>query len=175
MNVGGGQLYGADDYDLDLAAKGIQRVVDRYGIQVVAEPCEGILTACGYLIATVLDIVHNEKDVAILDASAVCHLSDAVYRGWKRDVLGVGEPGTYPYTVRLAGNSCYAGDIFGDYSFPQPLRPSDRVVFCDTETYTAEKACMFNWIPLPSLGTFCKRDGFQLKKQYGYEVFLATL
>ena len=175
LNVGGGQLYGADDYDLNLAAKGIQSIIDRYDIQVVAEPCEGLLTECGYLIATVLDVVHNEKDIAILDASAVCHLSDAVYRGWKPDVLGAGEPGMYPHTVRLAGNSCYAGDIFGDYSFPQPLRPGERVVFCDTASYAAVKACMFNGLQLPALGTFSKRDGFQLKKQFGFDVYRATL
>lgn len=175
LNIGGGQLYGADDYDLELAVKCIRHFVDRYGIQIVAEPCEGILTECGFFVTTVLDIVHNEKDIAILDASAICHLSDAVYRGWERDVLGGGAPGEHPYTIRLAGNSCYAGDIFGDYSFPQPLRPGDRVVFCDTATYTAVKACMFNGIPLPSLGTFSKRDGFQLKKQYGYEIFHAAL
>lgn len=175
INVGGGQLYGADDYNMELAITCIKQFSSCYNIPVFAEPCEGILTGCGFLVTTVLDIVHNEIDIAILDSSAVCHLSDAVYRDWKREVLGGGEPGQLPYAVRLAGNSCYASDFFGDYSFPQPLKRGDRVVFCDTASYTAVKACMFNGIPLPSIGLYSENGGFQLEKQFGYRVFQQTL
>lgn len=175
INLGGGQLYGADDYHMDLAIKCINQLATYYNVPILTEPCEGVLIGCGFFVTTVLDIVHNEMDIAILDGSAICHLSDAVYRGWKRDVLGGADSGFYPYTVRLAGNSCYAGDIFGDYSFPEPIKRGDRIIFCDTATYTTVKACMFNGIPFPSVGVYSRKDGFQTKKEYGYDIFRKTL
>ena len=175
LNLGGGQLYGADDYDMDLAVRSINELTKNYQIDLFVEPCEGILTQCGFLVTRVLDIAHNDIDIAILDSSAICHLSDAVYRGWNRDVLNGGEPGEYAYTIRLAGCSCYAGDIFGDYSFPKPLRKGDIVVFEDAAVYSATKACMFNGIPLPKTAIYSKKAGFQIQKQFDYDVFRQTL
>lgn len=175
INLGGGQLYGDDDYDLARAIRCIERLSSQYDASVIIEPCEGVLVNCGYLVATVLDIVHNGIDTAILDSSAVCHLSDAVYRGWKRDVLGGSEPGVYPYLFRLAGNSCYTGDIFGDYSFSHPLRRGDRIAFVDTATYSAVKACMFNGLPFPSVAVYDRQSGLQLIKRFDYDLFLQTL
>lgn len=175
LNLGGGQLYGTDDYDMDLAIASIRALTERYPLSVFVEPCEGILTQCGFLLTRVLDIVHNEMDIAVLDSSAVCHLSDAVYRGWTRDVLGGGEPDQYAYNIRLAGCSCYAGDIFGDYSFPFPLQKGDLVAFQDAAIYSAVKACWFNGLPLPGTAVYSKRNGLQMQKEYGYELFRQTL
>lgn len=175
INLGGGQLYGADDYDMDRAIQCINSLKEGYSGTVFVEPCEGVLTQCGFLVTRVLDVVHNEIDIAILDSSAICHLSDAVYRGWEREVLGGGDWGQYPYDIRLAGCSCYPGDIFGDYSFPAPLRKGDLVVFQDAAVYTATKACMFNGIPLPNAAVYSEHDGLQMQAQYGYEIFRRTL
>ena len=175
INIGGGQLYGAEDYQIDTAVQAIRRLARLYNVPIYAEPCEGILTGSGFYVTTVTDIVHNEMDIAILDGSAVCHLTDAVYRGWKRDVLNGGEPGDFPYTVRLVGNSCYAGDIFGEYSFPQPLKRGEKVIFCDTASYTAVKACMFNGLPLPSMVLYSRAGGIKSIKKYDYHVFRQTL
>lgn len=175
INLGGGQLYGASDYDMEQAVQCIRALTDQYHASVIIEPCEGILIDCGYLVTTVLDIIHNEMDIAILDSSAVCHLPDAVYRGWKHDVLGAGKPGNYPYNIRLAGRSCYAGDIFGDYSFPRPLKRGDRVIFADAASYSAVKACMFNGLPLPSVALYSKQFGLTLQKRYGYDLFRQML
>lgn len=175
LNLGGGQLYGADDYDIDLAISSIRALMNRYPLSVFVEPCEGVLTQCGFLLTRVLDIVHNEMDIAVLDSSAVCHLSDAVYRGWNRDVLGGGEAGQYAYNVRLAGCSCYAGDIFGDYSFPSPLHKGDMAVFQDTAVYSAVKACWFNGLPLPQAAVYSRRDGFRVQREYGYDLFRQIL
>lgn len=175
INLGGGQLYGADDYDLKLAIRCINELANTSSASIILEPCEGLLINCGYLVTTVIDIIKNEIDIVILDSSAVCHLSDAVYRGWKRDVIGGGEPGDYPYNIRLAGRSCFAGDYFGDYSFPKPLKRGDKIIFVDTATYSAVKSCMFNGLPLPSIAVYSKRKGIKVIKQYGYEVFYRTL
>lgn len=175
LNLGGGQLYCADDYDMDLAIKSIKKLHERYQFQIIVEPCEGILTQCGYLAARVMDITYNEVEVAILDSSAVCHLSDAVYRDWSRDVVGGGEPGDYKYNVRLAGCSCYAGDIFGNYSFPQRLHIGDYVFFRDAAIYSAVKASMFNGIPLPGTAIYSKKNGLKMINQFNYETFRQTL
>lgn len=175
LNLGGGQLYGADDYDMDLAIASIRTLTERYPISVFVEPCEGVLTQCGFLLTRVLDIIYNEMNIAVLDSSAVCHLSDAVFRGWTRDALGGGEPGQYAYNIRLAGCSCYAGDIFGDYSFPSPLQKGDLVVFQDTATYSAVKACWFNGLPLPRTAVYSKHSGFQMLKEYDYKLFRQAL
>lgn len=175
INLGGGQLYGADDYNMDLAIQSINILKEKYPCAIFVEPCEGILTQCGVLVTRVLDVVHNDMDIAILDSSAICHLSDAVYRGWTREVLGGSQIGQYDYNIRLVGCSCYAGDIFGDYSFPTPLRKGDLVVFQDAAIYTAVKACMFNGIPLPRTAVYSKQGGVQLQTEYGYDVFRRTL
>ena len=175
INLGGGQLYGADDYNMDLAIQSINALKEKYPCSIFVEPCEGILTQSGALVTRVLDVVHNDMDIAILDSSAICHLSDAVYRGWTREVLGGGQVSQYAYNFRLAGCSCYAGDIFGDYSFPAPLQAGDLVVFQDSAIYSSVKACMFNGIPLPRTAVYSKRGGFQMQTEYGYDVFRRTL
>lgn len=175
INLGGGQLYGDNDYELERAIQCIKELKTRYKASIIIEPCEGVLVNCGFLVTSVLDIVHNEKDIAILDSSAVCHLSDAVYRDWKRDVLGGAEPGEYPCEFRLAGNSCYTGDIFGEYSFPNVLQRGDKIVFVDTATYSAVKACMFNGLPFPSVAVYDKKNGLQIKKKFGYDLFRKSL
>lgn len=175
INLGGGQLYGDDDYDMDLAIQSINYLKTRYTSSIFVEPCEGVLTQCGFLVTRVLDVIHNDIDIVILDSSAICHLSDAVYRGWSREVLGAGDPNEFPHNMRLAGCSCYAGDIFGEYSFPSPLQTGDIVVFQDAAIYTAVKACMFNGIPFPQMAVYSERDGLSLLKQCNYDLFRQTL
>ena len=171
INLGGGQLYGDEEYDLECAIRSLRQLKSRYNATIIVEPCEGVLYNCGFLVATVMDIVHNERDIAVLDSSAVCHLSDAVYRGWTRNILGAGESGEFPFEYRIVGNSCYAGDIFGNYSFPHQLRCGDTIAFIDTATYSTVKACMFNGLQLPSIATYDRKNGLRMQKHYGYDVF----
>ena len=172
INLGGGQMYAEDGYDMDLAVKALLKLKRRYSFEIIIEPCEGIITQCGYLITTIVDIVHNEMDVAILDASGICHFPDAVYRGWRHDVKNADEPNKLPYTYRLAGPSCYAGDIWGDYSFSNPLKRGEHIVFLDTAAYSMVKNNTFNGIPMPTIATYDKKNGIIIKKKYDYECFL---
>ena len=172
INLGGGQMYASDGYDLELAVTAILKLKTRYDFEIIIEPCEGIITQCGYFVTTVVDIVHNEKDIAILDTSGICHFPDAVYREWRHDVKDADEPGKLPYTYRLAGPSCYAGDIWGDYSFAKPLQRGQHIVFLDTAAYSMVKNNMFNGIPMPTLAVYDKENGLCIKKQYDYDTFL---
>ena len=177
LNLGGGQLLADPDYDVVHAISILDRLARKYHIEVLLEPCEGIVTGCGYYVTTIMDIVDNQVQTAILDGSAICHISDCVYRGWRRDILGAldmtdGENDPeYPYHYRLAGASCYAGDIFGIYAFKEPLKIGAHIIFCDTASYTMVKACMFNGIPFPSLATYSQKGGLSIVAEYDYSCF----
>lgn len=181
LNLGGGQLLADPNYDIAHAIDILKSLKQKYHIEIILEPCEGIVTGCGYYATRVMDIVDNQVKTAILDGSAVCHISDCVYKGWRRDILGAIDvtDGTaspqYPYLYRLAGSSCYAGDIFGIYAFKEPLRNGDLIILTDTASYTMVKACMFNGIPLPSLATYSIKDGLSIVAQYDYSCFKQTL
>ncbi len=172
LNLGGGQMYADDGYDLELAISAFLKLKSRYSFEVIIEPCEGIMTQCGYLVTTVVDIVHNDIDIAILDASGICHFPDVVYRGWRHDVKDADIPNKLPYTYRLTGPSCYAGDIWGDYSFPKPLKRGEHIIFLDTAPYSMVKNNTFNGIPMPTLAIYDKKNGLIIKKQYDYDSFL---
>lgn len=177
LNLGGGQLLADPDYDIAHAVSIIKNLKQKYNVEILLEPCEGVVTGCGYYVTTVMDIIDNQIQTAILDGSAICHMSDCVYRNWRRDILGAldvtdGENNPqYPYQYRLAGSSCYAGDIFGIYAFKEPLRVGDRIIFSDTASYTMVKACMFNGIPFPALATYSKKTGLSIVAQYDYLCF----
>ena len=171
LNLGGGQLFSEDGYDLERAASCLNMLRKQYGFKIYVEPCTGIMGNCGFYIATVVDIVQNEMDIAILNGSAICHMPDTVFRNWKRNVKGADEVGVNKYNYRLTGSSCFAGDIWGDYSFPNKLEIGDQVVFEDSAHYTSAKNSMFNGIPLPTLVTYSKANGYVVEKKYGYEQY----
>jgi carboxynorspermidine decarboxylase len=80
-----------------------------------------------------------------------------------------------PYTVRLGGPTCLAGDVIGDYSFPAPLREGDRLVFGDMAIYTTCKNNTFNGMPLPPIYAMKADGSFQLLAQFGYSDFKERL
>lgn len=171
LNLGGGQLIGHPAYDLDRAADCLRRLRDTFDLQIILEPCEGILTQCGYFAAKVLDIVSNGVEIAILDASPVCHMQDAVFRGWQREIVGEAA-GSDGFSYRLSGPTCFAGDTFGTYVFDRPLEVGDILYFRDTAAYTWVKNNAFNGVPFPTVCTYSKAGGLQTVKTYGYDTFL---
>jgi carboxynorspermidine decarboxylase len=118
---------------------------------VILEPGEAVALNAGMLETTVLDVVRNEIDIAILDCSCTCHMPDVLEMPYRPAVTGAGAPGEKAHTFRLAGMSCLAGDVIGDFSFDRPLRPGDRVCFEDMAHYTMVKTTMFNGIRHPSI------------------------
>ena len=140
------------------------------------EPGEAVVLNAGSLFGTVLDIVHNDGEIAILDVSAEAHMPDVIEMPYTPPVNGADEPGAHPYEYRLAGHSCLAGDVIGDYSFPAPLNVGDRVEFLDMALYTMVKTNTFNGLALPSIATFDPDTGeFKLIKSFGYEDFKSRL
>lgn len=174
INLGGGQLIGQKDYDIDRAAKSILRLKEHYHTDVILEPCEGIVAQCGYFATEVCDIVENEEMTAILDASPICHMPDAVFRNWRHDVEGETAEGN-GYRYFLSGPTCFAGDTFGQYTFDRHLQIGDIIYFKDTASYTWVKNNAFNGIPFPAICTYSKKDGLIVRKTYPYELYFRNL
>ena len=175
INFGGGHHITRKGYDVDKLISLIQAFKSRYDVEVYLEPGEAVGWQTGPLIATVLDIVHNGIDIAILDTSAEAHMPDTIIMPYRADVRGAGEAGEKAYTYRLGGNTCLAGDIMGDYSFDAPLQIGDRIIFEDQMHYTMVKATTFNGIKLPSIAIERANGEIDVVREFGYEEFKGRL
>ncbi|GAA8462778.1 carboxynorspermidine decarboxylase [Helicobacter pylori] len=181
VNFGGGHHITRSDYDVNLLIQTIKDFKERYhNIEVVLEPGEAIGWQCGFLIASVIDIVKNDQEIAILDASFSAHMPDCLEMPYRPSILKVsvendeelievekGEnQGAFSYF--LGGPTCLAGDFMGSFSFDAPLKRGDRIVFQDMLHYTIVKNNSFNGVPLPSLARL-DQQGFKILKNFSYE------
>lgn len=175
INFGGGHHITRQDYDVDKLINSILYIRDKYQVDVYLEPGEAIALNTGYLVATVLDIVDNEMKIAVLDTSAACHMPDVLEMPYRPYIIGSGKPGEYDYTYRLGGPTCLAGDIIGDYSFKQPLKSGDKLVFCDMAHYTMVKNNTFNGVNLPAIVLYTVSEQLKVIKQFTYEDYKSRL
>lgn len=175
LNMGGGHHITREDYDVELLIRCVRRVKDTYGVEVYLEPGEAVALNAGYLVTEVLDVVDNGIRTLILDASAACHMPDVLEMPYRPPLQGAGQPGEKPYTFRLGGPTCLAGDVIGDYSFDRPLQPGDQLVFEDMALYTMVKTNTFNGMMLPSIVWRDRTGALFLVKQFGYGDFKSRL
>ncbi len=181
VNFGGGHHITRSDYNVNLLIQTIKDFKERYhDIEVILEPGEAIGWQCGFLIASVIDIVKNDQEIAILDASFSAHMPDCLEMPYRPSILKVsvendeelieverGEnQGAFSYF--LGGPTCLAGDFMGSFSFDTPLKRSDKIVFQDMLHYTIVKNNSFNGVPLPSLARL-DQQGFKILKNFSYE------
>ena len=171
VNFGGGHHITREGYDLDRLVRIITGFRERWGqhIQVYLEPGEAIGIGTGVLVGTVLDLVHNGVDIAIIDISATNHMPDTLEMPYRADIMDADLPGKLPHTYRLGSVTCLAGDVIGDYSFPSPLKIGQRLVFMDMSHYTFVKNTTFNGVPLPAIASFDPATGqTQVIRRFGY-------
>ncbi|GHR78666.1 carboxynorspermidine/carboxyspermidine decarboxylase [Helicobacter pylori] len=181
VNFGGGHHITRSDYDVNLLIQTIKNFKERYhNIEVILEPGEAIGWQCGFLIASVIDIVQNDQEIAILDASFSAHMPDCLEMPYRPSILKIsvendeelvevekGEnQGAFSYF--LGGPTCLAGDFMGSFSFEAPLKRGDKIVFQDMLHYTIVKNNSFNGVPLPSLAKL-DQQGFKILKNFSYE------
>lgn len=171
INFGGGHHITREGYDTQKLIELIKDFKKRYNVEVYLEPGEAIGWETGTLITTVLDIVHNGMDIAILDSSAEAQMPDTIIMPYRADVRNSGKAGEKAHTYRLAGNTCLAGDIMGDYSFDAPLCIGDKVIFEDQMHYTMVKATTFNGVKLPSIAIQRLDGTIDVVRNFGYEDF----
>lgn len=174
LNLGGGHHITREDYDVDGLIELVRRLRREYEVEVYLEPGEAVVLNAGYLVASVVDIVYNELPIAILDTSAACHMPDVLEVPYTPPLQGAlgGEAG--PVT-RLGGPTCLAGDIIGDYHFPQGLEIGDKLVFEDMALYTMVKTNTFNGTPLPSIWRGREGKPVQLLRSFDYWDFHSRL
>ncbi len=174
VNFGGGHHITADNYN---RKKLIQRIINfkqKYDVDVYLEPGEAVALNSGYFVTEVLDIVHNNMPIAIMDSSATCHMPDVLEMPYRPELHEEDKNGNYTY--RLGGPSCLAGDIVGDYTFNQPLLLHDRVCFKDMAIYTMVKNTTFNGINLPSIATLnTHTQTINIIKKFNYQHFKQRL
>lgn len=176
LNLGGGHHITREGYDIAALEACVRHVADTYGVQVYLEPGEAIALNAGTLETTILDIVQNgDTQIAILDASAACHMPDVIEMPYRPPLFGSGLPNERAYTYRLAGMTCLAGDVIGDYSFDAPLQIGGRLVFGDMAIYTMVKNNTFNGMPLPAIAIQDTVGTCRVIREFGYEDFKMRL
>jgi carboxynorspermidine decarboxylase len=176
LNLGGGHHITREGYDLDALVELVRYFRRKYDLEVYLEPGEAIAIGTGILVSEVLDVVHNEVDIAILDVSATCHMPDILEMPYRPEIQGGFDAGVKSHDYRLGGPSCLAGDVIGDWSFEKPLGPGDRLAFLDMSHYTMVKTTTFNGIQHPHICTYEPRTGeLKVVRSFGYQDFKSRL
>lgn len=172
ISLGGGIYFTKPGYPVDSLCQVLKNFTEKYGIQIYLEPGESAITSCGELVTTVLDVVNNEIDIAIVDASLEAHMLDhLVYRTTAK----LAKPGPGSHRQMIAGRSCLAGDIFGTYNLEKKLLPGDEVRFADAAGYTMVKKNWFNGIPMPSIVVTRLDGSIELIRKFTYREFENSL
>ncbi|MDO4904505.1 MAG: carboxynorspermidine decarboxylase [Lautropia sp.] len=171
VSLGGGIHFTAPDYPLAELADRLRAFSDRMDVQVYLEPGEAAVTDSATLEVTVLDVLERGKSLAIIDASTEAHMLDLLTYQLPARV----EPDRGPYRYQLCGNTCLAGDIFGEFSFGQPLAPGDRLSLQDAAGYTMVKKNWFNGVPMPAIVVRRLNGDIDVRRQFGYEDYRDSL
>ena len=176
VNFGGGHHITRSDYDIPRLERCIERMTKGYGLQVYLEPGEAIALNAGYLHTQVLEVQHHAgaMDIAIVDTSAACHMPDVIEMPYRPPLRDSGQPGEKAYTYRLGGPTCLSGDIIGEYSFDNPIKEGQTLIFEDMAIYSMVKNNTFNGMPLPSI--YLKQGSdYTLIKSFNYQDFKSRL
>ncbi|EPV4930909.1 carboxynorspermidine decarboxylase [Campylobacter upsaliensis] len=180
VNFGGGHHITKKGYDVEKLIALCKKFSDKFGVQVYLEPGEAVGWQTGVLVASVIDIVENEKHIAILDTSSEAHMPDTIIMPYTSEVLNARILSTREgeqisslregeKTYLLAGNTCLAGDVMGEYAFKSPLKRGDKIVFLDQIHYSIVKNTTFNGVILPNLMLYTKKKKLEMIRKFSYE------
>ncbi|MCH7842466.1 MAG: hypothetical protein IID01_06820 [Chloroflexi bacterium] len=167
INLGGGYLFDKDSTNQDAFYEAVASLQTKYGLEVFIEPGSAFVRDAGFLVSKVLDLIESEdKSIAVLDTT-VNHLPESFEYDWRPDILLDVEGGRYPYII--AGSTCLAGDVFGEYAFAEPLEIGSTVVMYGVGAYNLVKAHTFNGLPLPSIYSLGADGEVTLMKEFTLE------
>ncbi len=170
VSLGGGLYFTKEGYPLEKFSKKLADFADRFNVQVYLEPGESAITGCTELVTSVVDVVHNEMDIAIVDASVEAHMLDLlIYR------LAAKTETTGKHTYMVAGRSCLAGDVFGTFDFAEPLAIGSEIRFADAAGYTMVKKNWFNGLQMPAIAVRRLDGTVEVIRQFTYSDFLNNL
>ncbi|HMD67723.1 MAG TPA: carboxynorspermidine decarboxylase [Chitinivibrionales bacterium] len=172
VSLGGGHYFTKEGYPLDTFCKRLRAFAARHEVQVYLEPGEGSISRSAELVTTVVDIVRNKANIAVVDASVEAHMLDLlIYRIPAK--IDNSDTGRYEYTV--AGRSCLAGDVFGTFRFKRPLRPGSIIRFADAAGYSMVKKNWFNGLSMPSIAVRRLDGSINVVRQFSYNDFKNNL
>ena len=175
LNFGGGHHITREGYDIALLERCICDMKEKYDLEIFLEPGEAVALNAGVLLTKVEEIVENSIQIAILDTSAACHVPDVLEMPYRPPLQDGYEAEEKAYTYRLAGPTCLAGDVIGDYSFAEPLKRGDTLTFEDMAIYTMVKNNTFNGMRLPAIVLEDKDGECRVVRQFEYEDFKMRL
>ncbi len=171
ISLGGGIHFTGEGYPLEKLAERLKRFAGDHGVQVYLEPGEAAITKAASLELTVLDTLNNGKNLAIVDSSIEAHMLDLLIYRESAKVA----PNTGPHEWMVCGNSCLAGDIFGEFRFDEALKPGDRVSIKDAAGYTMVKKNWFNGVRMPAIAVRELDGTVRTVREFGYDDFEAAL
>lgn len=159
VSLGGGLYFTKEGYPVEEFCKKLKEFSERFSVQVYLEPGETAITQSGELVTKVLDIVYNELNIAIVDASTEAHMLDLLIYRTPAKMVSVETKNSHKfnsvskgrYRYIIAGRSCLAGDIFGTFNFEVPLQIGDIIRISDAAGYTMVKKNWFNGLQMPSI------------------------
>jgi carboxynorspermidine decarboxylase len=158
LNLGGGYLFNQINHHSPFI-KLVNKLKNDFAIEVYIEPGKAVVGRAGYLMTTVIDsFISDGKTIVILDTS-VNH-NPEVFEYQRQPEL-YEQDSSGQYSAILAGCTCLAGDVFGEYRFKEPLQTGDKLVFKNVGAYGLIKANRFNGYNLPDMYV-CKSA--QIKK-----------
>ncbi|HWL41972.1 MAG TPA: carboxynorspermidine decarboxylase [Ilumatobacter sp.] len=172
VSLGGGISFTNPGYPVERLVELLAGLAERFGVQVYLEPGEATITGTAELVTSVLDVVRNDAEIAVVDASVEAHMLDhLIYATNPR----VESPAAGDHPVTIAGRTCLAGDVFGEYTLDAPLAVGDEVRFADAAGYTMVKANWFNGLRRPSI-VVRRLDGtLDVVREFGYHDYESSL
>ena len=171
INMGGGHLMTHAEYDCDELIAVLNDFRARHPhLRLILEPGSAFTWRTGYLVSTVEDVIRSGGfNTAMLDVSFACHMPDCLEMPYKPAIIGAHDPEEGERKWRMGGNSCLAGDFYGDWAFDVEPKIGDRVVFEDMIHYTMVKTTMFNGVEHPSIAIWHKDDKLEVVRKFSYE------
>lgn len=171
VSLGGGIHFTKPGYPIDGLAARLKTFADRFGVQVYLEPGDTAVTDTTTLEVSVLDIVENGKSIAVVDSAVEAHMLDLLIYRQSANIA----PDAGPHRYVIAGKSCLAGDIFGEFDFPEPLSVGSRISLLNAGGYTMVKKNWFNGVNMPAIAIRRKSGAVELVREFGYTDYVSSL
>jgi len=172
VSLGGGLYFTKEGYPVEKFSKKLADFAQKFDVQVYLEPGESAISGCAELVTGVVDLVHNEMDIAVVDASVEGHMLDLlIYRLSAK--IENDNMGNYKYMV--AGRSCLAGDVFGTFHFNEKLQIGSEIRFADAAGYTMVKKNWFNGLQMPAIVLRRLDDTVEVIRKFDYNDFKNSL
>ncbi len=172
ISLGGGIYFTKEGYPVEAFSRTLADFAKTYGVQIYLEPGESAITGAAELVTRVVDIVQNEINIAIVDASVEGHMLDLLIYRLAAKMEAEQATG---HSYMVAGRSCLAGDVFGTFHFADRLEVGSEIRFADAAGYTMVKKNWFNGLAMPAIAVKRLDGTLEVVRTFDYADFLTSL